>query len=167
MQLTSYKTDIRTNFLLFIIALVLIGIIYSCNAHPSQKEEKISKKSKSTTKSVNQDSLIDFPCAVLVYPSSQTIALLKKTGSDNDFYTAADDNQYYMSQCIDYLDSVKTKKITRESKGVASFKAITGKTYKIQLDSLYWGVLLFNGKSKPIEADITMIQDDYNSYMKK
>lgn len=150
--------------LLSIATLLLIVITYSCNQSPSLKEGK-PKATKATTKALKQDNLIDFPCAVLVYPSNKTIARLKKEGPEDDFYTAADDNLYYMSQCIDYLDSVKTKKLTRETEGVVFFKTAAGKVYKIHLDSLQWGVLLFNGKSKPIEADMTSIENDYKPYM--
>lgn len=39
--------------------------------------------------------------------------------------------------------------------------------YKMNLDNLYWAVILFNGKSKPVKADITNVTDDYKAYMKK
>ncbi|MDB4924761.1 MAG: hypothetical protein JWR23_817 [Mucilaginibacter sp.] len=90
----------------------------------------------------------------------------REVKDSDDFYTVADDNQYYMGTSIKFLDSVKTKMITRDAKGSLTFRTKAGKIFKTKLDSLQWNILLFNGKEKPINADITMIQDDYKSYMK-
>jgi hypothetical protein len=119
----------RKLYILGIASLSMV-IIYSCKQNLSQKEEKTFKKSKSKVIVNKQDSLIDFPCAVLIYPSNKTITRLKKEGPEEDFYIAADDNQYYMAQCIHFLDSVKTKKMVRESEGIASFKTLLAKLIK-------------------------------------
>ena len=65
-----------------------------------------------------------------------------------------------------YLDSVKAKRIVKETKGTLAFRTNKGQILKVNLDTLYWDIILFNGKSKPIKADMTSIQDDYKSYMK-
>ena len=91
---------------------------------------------------------------------------MKSKGDSTDFYTAADDNLYYMDNARKYLDSVKIKNISKESHGVLVFKTNSGQLFKMRPDTLYWEVILFNGKSKPIIAGITNIQDDYKVYMK-
>ncbi|RZA03850.1 MAG: hypothetical protein EOP47_01105 [Sphingobacteriaceae bacterium] len=152
--------------LLRIATSLLIIATYSCNQSPSLKDEK-HKASKTITKVLKQDNIIDFPCAVLVLPSAKTIALLRRTSSEDEYNTIVDDNQYYRYLCNKYLDSVKIRKIKRETEGSITFKNFAGKTFKVQLDSLYWEVILFNGKSAPINADMTMIENDYNTYMKQ
>jgi hypothetical protein len=91
---------------------------------------------------------------------------LTSKSDSTDFYTAADDNEYYMASCGKYLNSLKVKQISKESRGVLLFKARSSKIFKMGLDTLYWGIILFNGKTKPIVADMTDIVGDYHRYMK-
>jgi hypothetical protein len=84
-----------------------------------------------------------------------------------EFYTAADDNQYYMGTSIQFLDSVKTQTVTRDAEGTVTFKTNTGQTFKTPLRKLQWNIVLFNGHDKPKIVDITMIEEDYRSYMNK
>lgn len=111
--------------------------------------------------------IITFPCAVFVRPNSKKIEMLQKRISEDDYNTIVDDNEYYMATSAEYLDSVKVKRIGRDSEGILVFKTVEGNIFKMNLDSLNWGVLLFNGNAKPIEADITFINQDYETYMKK
>lgn len=113
----------------------------------------------------NYDTLITAPCAVLVYPTLKKIDSMKKKDGE-DFYTIADDNQFYMGGSISYLDSVKVKQIVKDSKGILAFRTNTGQIFKTRLDTLYWDIILFNGKDKPIHADMMIIENDYKNYMK-
>jgi hypothetical protein len=123
-------------------------------------------KSSGSRVAAKQD-IINFPCVVFVRPNSQKIKKLKKENSEDDYNTIVDDNVYYVATSRDYIDSIGMKRIERESEGSLVFKSTKGTLFKVGLDSLYWGVVLFNGKDKPIEADMTYINQDYESYMKK
>jgi hypothetical protein len=46
------------------------------------------------------------------------------------------------------------------------FKSVSGENFEIKLDTLGWAILLFNGKNKPIQADMTVFESDYKAYMK-
>jgi len=111
--------------------------------------------------------VITSPCAVLIRPNLQNLEKLKKENSEDDFNTIVDDNQYYMATSIQYLDSLKVKILHRNSEGSLIFKTTQGTIFILQTDSVYWGVLLFNGRTKPLEADMTVINQDYESYMSK
>lgn len=129
---------------------------------------KAVKKSEMTThhaQTAGAD-VISFPCAVILFPDSLKIEKLKAEGSEEDFYTAADDWQYYIFTASHYLDSVKARIVRRSSTGKVKFRAIDGTTFSFDADSVSWGMLLFNGRTKPVDADITDIDVDYRRYMK-
>lgn len=111
--------------------------------------------------------VITSPCAVLISPNLKKLEKLKKENTEDDFNTIVDDNQYYMATSIQYLDSLKVKILHRNSEGTLVFKTIHGTIFKFQADSVYWGVLFFNGRTKPLEADMTAINQDYELYMRK
>lgn len=111
--------------------------------------------------------LLSQPGAVIVNPSSRQIDNMKKGQSDADYDTVVDDNVFYMSESEHYLDSLKIYKINRESEGIMRFKTIQGKVYTLKLDTLYFDIVLFNGKDKPRHANITDMRDELKRYMKE
>jgi len=111
--------------------------------------------------------VITFPCAIVISPTSQKLEKLKKENSEDEFYTIVDDNQYYIALSTQYLDSVKVRILHRNSEGSLIFKTTHGIMFEFQADSVYWGVLLFNGRAKPLKADMTDINQDFESYMSK
>ncbi|MHB8205812.1 hypothetical protein [Mucilaginibacter sp.] len=152
--------------------IVLTAFIVSCK-HNAKKDKTILKNKPTllthkidTAVSAKNGPTIDFPCAVVIYPSDKAISKLKKSYSEDDYNTIVDDNQNYMAESLTYLDSVKAKEIQRESMGTVSFKTASGETFEMKLDTLGWAVLLFNGKNKPIQADMTVFEDNYKAYMK-
>jgi len=59
----------------------------------------------------NEDTLIvNQVCAVLFHPDSVGIEKLKKENNEEDFYTIADDNLYYIAGAREYLEerSIRT-----------------------------------------------------------
>jgi hypothetical protein len=111
--------------------------------------------------------LLTKPGAVIIRPSSRQVDNMKKGQSDDDYDAVLDDDVWYTYQSEHYLDSLKTYKIDRESEGKMKFKAINGKMFTMKLDSLYFDIILFNGKDKPIHTDITDMETSYKTYMKK
>ncbi len=151
--------------------VVLTAFLASCK-HSIKKDRAVVQHKptllthKVDTEVREKNAVIDFPCAVIVYPSDKAVSKLKKSYSEDDYNTIVDDNQNYMAKSLTYLDSVKAKKIQRESTGMVSFKTVSGETFEIKLDTLGWAVLLFNGQNKPIQADMTAFEDNYKGYMK-
>jgi len=155
----------------FLFLSLLTVFFVSCNHNTKKNKAAVQHKPTFLTHKVDtgvkdNNAVIDFPCAVVVYPSDKTISKLKKSNSEDDYNTIVDDNQNYMDESLTYLDSVKAKKIQLESIGTLSFKTASGETFEMKLDTLGWAVLLFNGKSKPIQADMTIFDDNYKAYMK-
>lgn len=164
---------IKTTLAHFSVSLFTLCLSSSCQ-YIKSKEEKANKPDSIIRTSVTKatktdlDTLITTPCALLIYPTLKQIEDMKKNSADTDeFYTAADDNQYYMAMSIRFLDSVKTKTITKYAEGDVRFKTNAGQIFKIPLRELQWNVVLFNGYDKPKTADITMIEEDYRSYMRR
>lgn len=156
-------------FCLFFV--VLITLLVSCK-HIVKKNKVIVQHipmfltRKVDARVKDKNFVIDFPCAVIIYPSDKAISKLKKSYSENDYNTIVDDNQNYMDESLTYLDSVKAKKIQHESNGATLFKTASGETFEMKLDTLNWAVLLFNGTDKPIVADMTVFANNYKAYMK-
>jgi len=158
----------RNIFTIFLI--VLIASFLSCQQNV-KKLKIVSKNNKSSkltgTKNLaSKTATINFPCAVVIYPSDKAISKLKKSYSEEDYNTIVDDNQNYMNESLTFLDSVKTNQIQRESSGSVLFKTASGKIFEMKLDTLSWAILLFNGIAKPISADMTVFADNYRAYMK-
>lgn len=158
--------------ILSILVLIIVSLPSCEDRRPTVKADQKLKSATlnpSAAKLHAVDTLINTPCALLIYPTIEQINQLKKeAGSDSTgFYTVADDNQYYMGMAGIFLDSVKTKTFSRDAKGLVTFKTAKEQTYKLSIDSLKWSVILFNGKDKPKNTDLTMIEEEYWSYMKK
>lgn len=150
--------------------LLLVLLINGCqqNANGDKHALKpINNKKKIAPQPIisKQDTIINFPCAVIIYPNEIAIARLKKTNAEETYSTIVDDNIYYMDQAEAFLDSIKLKKIEKSSHGSVLFKTLAGKEYEVKLDTLNWAVLLFNGKDKPVNADVTDIDADYKKYI--
>jgi hypothetical protein len=150
---------IKLNNSLF-LSLCLIVCLSACNK-PHHKRAKHHHSNAGN----HSNKVITSPCAVYINPTIRQIDSMKTKGDSNDFYTIADDNQYYMYLSSQYLDSLKVRQINAESKGTMAFKTQSGQVFKVRLDTLYWGLILFNGKSQPIIADITDVDIDYKKYM--
>jgi hypothetical protein len=155
----------KNAFFYHLMFLLIIVLITSCENKGTRRKPVKKSIRISNSKTNDYDTLITKPCAVLIYPTSHQIDSMQKKDSE-DFYTAADDNEYYMYTSIKYLDSIKTKTIRRNAKGSLAFRTSDGQLFKEKIDTLYWNIILFNGKTKPKLADITSIQEDYNTYMK-
>ena len=112
--------------------------------------------------------LLTKPGVVMVRPSGRMINKMKKElPGEDDYDTVLDDDVFYMSESEHFLDSLKIYKIQRESEGVMNFRAQNGKMYTLKLDSMFFDVILFNGKDEPIHGDITDLPDDFKTYMNK
>ncbi|MBO2032657.1 hypothetical protein J4D99_14765 [Siccationidurans ginsengisoli] len=122
---------------------------------------------KATPKLSERATVLEGRCAVIVRPDNRKIALMKKQGSEEDYNTVVADNQYYMGISLYFLDSVKVRQIEKPAHGVIIFKSSTGHYFTVSLTPFDWGIILFNGRAKPIEADVTDIESSYRAYMKK
>lgn len=147
--------------------LLLPLFAIACKNKTAQQQQAVIKTKAENTSLAKKDydSLITTPIALVLYPTGHQIDSMKKKDGE-DFYTIVDDDQFYLADCQKYLDSVKLKTLVKDSKGVMAFKTQSNQVYKLRLDTMSWSVILFNGKSKPYSADITLFADEYKQYMK-
>jgi hypothetical protein len=112
------------------------------------------------------DSIRQGPCAVFVAPTSAQIDSLKSTMKTKDFFAMADNNMMYMSGARQFILGKKIPTYDVEATGSMKFKKKNGSIVEQKLSSMTWGVILFNGKSDPIIANMVGIENDYTRYMK-
>lgn len=147
--------------------ITILTLIFFISCNTSTKDENGEKAKMDTLASkistIDQN-VITTACAIVISPTDLKIDSLKKVYKD-DFYTIADDNNFYLATATNYLDSIKTKIIYKKSVGVINFKGTNGASEEINLNESLWEILLFNGKTEPIEANLTNFVSDYNRYM--
>jgi hypothetical protein len=66
--------------------------------------------------------ILDEDCALLVYPTESQIEDMKKEYGDDDFYTIADDSQFYQASAIEKLDSAGIRQVVSNVKNFVRFK---------------------------------------------
>jgi hypothetical protein len=110
---------------------------------------------------------IDETVALLVYPSDEQIEEMKKEYGEDDFYTVADDANYYQGTAIGMIDSLGVKTVTAKNK----FILFQGKNKKSNwtLDirgknAPPWNVIFFKMDKKPeivstVDLDYEKIKD--------
>jgi hypothetical protein len=145
--------------LLTFASMVMMLAFYS---EPAQKviagpKPKFDKNSR----------VLEGRCAVIVRPDNKKIELMRKQSSESDYNTVVSDNEYYMGLAVDFLNSTKINQIAKPAHGVLTFRSSTGRYFKVSLAPFNWSIILFNGRAKPIEADITDFEANYRAYMKK
>ena len=94
---------------------------------------------------------INFDCAFLVYPTEEQIEQIKKDEGEENFYTIADDYNWYQSLAIEVLDSagIRQEDATRR---YVTFKG-DQKSWTLDLRKANlpaWNMVLFKTNKEPI-----------------
>jgi len=115
--------------------------------------------------------LIDSTCAIFINPTSVQIDQMEKEYGEEDFYTIADDNQYYHHLANALLDSLGVETI---SIGEDKHLRLIGKnnsewTLDIRQDGAPgWNLIFFNTNKEPkIFSTIDVNEEVIDSYFKK
>lgn len=106
--------------------------------------------------------------AVFFQPNSAWIETMKKENEDA-FYVIADDAMYSYSIATDFLNKENIK-ILSTDKRYLQFIKDNGEDVVIDRNSISregWGVFLFDGKRDPFNANMAVIQTDYESYFRR
>jgi hypothetical protein len=128
------------------------------------RKQKHATSAKPTIHKIEGE-VIAYPCAIVISPTDKQIEKMKKDyGADYD--TIIDDDIYYQSESGHFLDSLRIRQVNKHATGIIIFKTIDGRLFTLNLAKYTFAVILFNSKAKPVEADMTMIESAYNSYMK-
>ncbi len=135
---------------------LLLGFIILPLLSLGQKRPVVpTAKPKPVVKSSIQKTLtITTPCAVLYSPDDAWIERHKNSDSTG-FYAVADDMMYYVSQTREYLDKRKIKTIDTQA-STLRFMLANGsvKIFDLRNSTYGWGLILFNGRNTPKEADL-------------
>lgn len=109
--------------------------------------------------------IINFDCAILIYPTVDQIDEMKKEYGE-DFYTIADDNSWYQGQAIGMIDSVGIKKTTARGQ----FLRLKGKQETWDLDIRKknlptWNLIFFKTDREPkIISTVDLTVDEVKKY---
>lgn len=106
--------------------------------------------------------VVDFDCAILIYPTHEQIDEMKKEEGEEDFYIGADDSNWYQAQAIQLMDSVGIKQIT----ATGQFLRLNGKQQTWDLDIRKknlpaWNLIFFNTTKEPkiiSTVDVTFVE---------
>lgn len=106
--------------------------------------------------------------AIFIFPDSLQIMGMRERYSEEDFYTIADDNSYYISQARSYCEKKKIKIVDHTNRYI---KFVT-KTKEIYFDtkakaSLGFMAILFKTDGLPKIINAINIATEYNHYFQK
>ena len=106
------------------------------------------------------------PCAIFVAPTTAQLDSLKIKMNESVFFKLTDESIGAMSKARAFLELKKTNMANVEAIGILKFNTDAGKIIELKIAHLNWAVILFNGKSTPIIANMAAIENDYLKYMK-
>lgn len=110
--------------------------------------------------------IIDFDCAILIYPTVEQIDEMKKEEGEEDFYIGADDSNWYQAQAIYMIDSVGIKKTTARGQ----FLRLKGKqeTWELNIRKKNlptWNLIFFKTDKEPkIISTVDLTVDEVKKY---
>jgi len=111
--------------------------------------------------------LISEKAGIFIGPDNLQIEQLKSEIGEDDFYTIADDNNYYESEASDFLEQ-KNIKIVYPKTRYLKFKTATGKEFNFDTKSKAnpgWLTVLFDPKKEsPIIVSPVDIDLEYEIY---
>ena len=157
------------------MCLVLLG---SCNSktektsrkmHPTVRSKSNSNATTIKNESLNNDTLIvNNKSAVIYQPDSLTIEQLKTKMGEEDFYTVADDNNFYLSTSIEHLEKLKIPVLNLQGKKFIQFTALDKKPVIMRVDTItgLGNIYLFEPGKQPYKADITSMDTEAKAYYK-
>lgn len=94
---------------------------------------------------------IDFDCVILVYPTAEQIEEIKKEEGEDDFYTIADDNNWYQGLAIEMVDSVGVKKEEASRQFIRLIGENETWTLDLRKKNLpMWNMVFFKRDKKPL-----------------
>lgn len=156
--------------------IALAVFIVSCGARKesesvtTQTSYAVRTETAKLSRIATDTVVISERAAIFFDPDTVQIEKAKKEClEEDDFYTAADDNLYYMWLASNFIDSVKLKKVDIMGKKVLKFVSATGGATFVNLDTVnwLWGVYFFDPQKKPHDADVVSIEEEYHKYFKQ
>lgn len=175
-----------------IIPFLLIAVLLSCKTKNSDKnseklnnenvqieKENIDSYAESlklenfiveTNVSESEITIINEDCGIILSPDSEQIDAMKGETEEEqqNFYIAADDNNFYQYETSKFLDSLNIKKIypkTRYLKFSKNNENLMFDTKAKYSDG--WMVILYLNNKKPKIVDFVSFEYSYNQYIEE
>lgn len=162
----------KTCFFSLALGLVLLG---SCTETSQLEQRKLldnPEKGKWIDRhlglnQINEEfTVIKESCGVFVYPTDQQIAHLKEVSGEDDFYTIADDNNYYFGEAMELL---RRGKISIVSPDTRYLLFVLQNRQMVYVDTqseefLGWTTILFNADSLPKFVNPVDISNEVGVY---
>jgi len=150
-----------------IILCIILLVNVSCDYIYKRDDSIYQIDAGRTTynKNVSDTLVIKEPCAVVFHPDSLKLKRLKNESIAEEYDIIIDDAMYYLNQSSNFLNEKDVKLVDTESNKIIFIKENKESLF-INLDSLYWGIILFDGKHNPKIVEMTNIEEEYNGYFK-
>ncbi|GAA3998790.1 hypothetical protein GCM10022408_07120 [Hymenobacter fastidiosus] len=138
---------------------------------PGQAQNRLAaaaSRQSVVTSSRGQALTVSGACAVLYAPDAAKISHLKQQYGEANFNTSAGDNHAYVARSRAYLQG-KGIRIIETTATQLRFTTTGGAHTVLDLSSpaYSWGLLLFNGRTAPQEANLADPATDVQTVMKK
>ncbi len=114
-----------------------------------------------------ENNIVSEPAAIVIVPSDERIDNLKARYGEEDFYIFADDSMFFLNEAENFLKEKVLPRVQRRSEGSIKFKLSSGVIVEESLSKYDWAILLFNGKTAPVQVDYTDIQPAYEKVFGK
>lgn len=158
---------------LYLSAALPLIFACACTQQPAQEPvpeppARQAPEVPAETASLAPEGSIKGPCAVFYSPDEARIAALKKEMGEDDFYTVADDNMYYMSETRDFYTKRGVNIIEAEAPELV-FCSEDGRVFRVNTaaEEAPWGVFVFDGKKAPVSAEVVSPEVTYEAYFGK
>lgn len=127
--------------------LILLIVMLSITANAQKKDVTISEKA-----------------AIIVFPSKEKIAQLKKESASEDEYSSIIENGiFYLDNAKIFLKNKGIKLIKIYSSDVLKFKNKTT-TKNFDIKNLSWDIIFYMPNKSPKLVDITNVENEFQDY---
>lgn len=138
-----------------VIFLSIFSFSISCKRND---DKKIQVKNNKDTIFLNEKSVL------FISPSIKKLEKLKKQYGE-DFYTIADDANYYSANALEYMDSLHEKYLNRNENTIIAYKD-KGKVKIIPLSQKNWYSILYKNNNYEI-VDLVNFKKEYISFFQQ
>jgi hypothetical protein len=153
---------------LLLPVLLILPLLASAQTHRKAPVPRTSVTTTTTTSSSEAGLQVTGPCAVIYAPNEAKLRRLRQQYGESNISASADDNTTFVAKSRALLQD-KGIKVVETTATQLRFTAAAGTTTTLDLSSLAfsWGLLLFNGRTAPQEANLADPAADVQAILHK
>ncbi|EKT3967178.1 hypothetical protein NTJ12_002260 [Flavobacterium psychrophilum] len=148
-----------------LILLITCIVIFSCKKNTENSKEVTKSEIIENTNSI----ILNKNSVIFISPSSNKLEAMKKK-MGKDFFTIADDANFYSANATQFLDSIKVKYSNEDETKIFSFTDKNNNLVQIKNSDKEnsWYAILYNNDSKEYRiVDILMFSEDFKKFYNK